>query len=63
MGVFKEANPNVKFIALAPSMVYGVSDTNVVREGTIAALKTLEDNYDIKIADWGRMVRDVKSTI
>ena len=59
MGIFKEANPNVKFIALAPSMVYGVSDTNVVREGTIAALKTLEDNYDIKVADWGRMVRDV----
>ena len=59
MGVFKEANPNVKFIVLAPSMVYGVSDTNVVREGTIAALKNLEDNYDIKIADWGRMVRDV----
>lgn len=58
-GLFREANPNVQIIVLAPSMIYGINDTNVVRQGTIDSLKTMEAKYNVKIADWGRIVYDI----
>ena len=58
-GLFREANPNVQIIVLAPSMIYGISDTGAVRQGTIDSLKTMEEKYNVKIADWGRIVYDI----
>ncbi len=57
--LFREANPNVQIIVLAPTMIYGINDTGVVRQGTIDALKTMEEKYNVKVCDWGRIVRDI----
>lgn len=58
-GIFREANPDVQIIVLAPTMIYGISDTGTVRQGTIDSLKTMEEKYNVKVCDWGRIVRDI----
>lgn len=57
--IFKEANPNVKIIALAPAMIYGYNDKDTVRQGTIDNLKVIEEKFDVTIVDWGRIVKDL----
>ena len=57
--LFREANPDVKFVALAPATIYGLNDTGVIRQGTIDNLKTVEEKFGVIIADWGRIVRDI----
>lgn len=58
-GLFREANPDVEIIVLAPTMIYGISDTGAVRQGTIDSLKTMEEKYNVKVCDWGRIVYDI----
>ena len=58
-GIFREANPDVQIIVLAPTMIYGINDTGVVRQGTIDSLKTMEEKYNVKVCDWGRIVYDI----
>ena len=58
-GLFRQANPDVQIIVLAPTMIYGINDTGVVRQGTIDSLKTMEEKYNVKVCDWGRIVYDI----
>ena len=57
--LFRKANPDVKFVALAPATIYGLNDKGTVRQGTIDNLKTIEEKFGVIIADWGRIIRDI----
>ena len=57
--LFRKANPDVKFVILAPATIYGLNDTGVIRQGTIDNLKTLEEKFGATIVDWGRIIRDI----
>lgn len=57
--LFRKANPDVKFVILAPATIYGLNDTGVIRQGTIGNIKVLEEKFGATIVDWGRIVRDI----
>ena len=56
--LFRDANPDVKFVLLGNASVYGQNKTDTTYPGITGYYKTLEDQGFI-IADWGGLVNDI----
>lgn len=54
--LFKEENPNVKFVLIGHTGHYGISNTNVAWEGILSQYEAYEEQGVI-IADWGYIVK------
>ncbi len=59
MNVFKEANPNVKFILVVPARSHeGTSATKLLPK-----IKEYEQRYDMTVVDWGGLISDIYNGI
>lgn len=58
MGVFKEANPNVKFLYLVSSGAHNVSVKETFPVNVLNNLKTI-DGWGVTVVDWGKLVKNI----